>query len=149
VFIAAGNDYEARPLLRDAMRLDDHPETQGRANLHLARSALRLGNKAEAERCARLARQQLPPAHPDAVEATLLLGKILQDAEHFAQAAECFDDVLKSSPTCAMAMLGRAVCSLGQHDVKKASAELHDLPQRAKGADAELEAALRTAEEKF
>ncbi len=130
VLAERGSFIESRALLGEALRLNSDPVSQGEVNYRLGYAAWKLGGLAEAERCLRVARDQLRTQHPLDADAAYLLGKIRRDANDAKEAMSFFQSVLVSHPgarVAPLARLGRATCRVTLGEDEAALTDLHDV----------------------
>jgi tetratricopeptide (TPR) repeat protein len=130
LLIDQGKFAEAKNLLAEAVKLDSDSVDQGQFNYQLGYCAYREGQSADAERFLRLSRDQLRVKHPLDADASLLLGRILQEKNDPAGAISFYEVVLTSHPDARiapLALLGRGVCRIMLAQTDAGLADLHDL----------------------
>jgi len=120
----------ARTSLDEALTLSVDSVDQGQIKYWLGYCEFKLGNKPEAERYLRVARDQLKVQHPLDGEAAYLLGRLAQDAGKGEEANSFYGVVLESHPdakVAPLARLGRGVCRIMAADDENGLADLHDV----------------------
>lgn len=130
LMVDRGDFALARKTLEESRRLSSDPVDRGQIHYWLGYCEHKLGRRAEAERCLRLAREQLRVQHPLDADAAYLLGRIAQDDNRPEEAISFYEAVLTSHPDSRMAVmarLGRGVCriAIGQDD--PGLTDLHDV----------------------
>lgn len=121
---------EARDLLNEALALEMDPVEQGEINHGLGYLAWKLGDRAEAERYLRIARDQLQVRHPTDADVCWLLGRIHQERGEPEAAISFYQIILVSHPDskiAPLARLGRGVSRIMAGEEDPGLTDLHDL----------------------
>ncbi len=132
LLIDQGEFVKARVLLEHAGHMGEDLAVQGQVNYYSGYCSYKLGDKLEAERLLRVARQQLRVDQPLDADAAYLLGKIFEEKGDFKTAESFYRDVLlghPEAPAALPALMGRGMCrlALGQQDA--GLTDMHDLTQ--------------------
>jgi len=120
----------AKQSLASALSLEIDTIAMGSINYRLGYCAFRLGDREEAERYLRVARDQFQGRHPLDADACVYLGKICQARNDAEQAAAYFQEVLVNHPDAACApsaRLGRGVSRIMLKQDDPGLTDLHDL----------------------
>ena len=128
--IDAGRFPEAKELLASALSLEIDTIAMGAINYRLGYCAFQLGDREEAERYLRVARDQFQGRHPLDADACVYLGKICETRNDPEQAIAFFDEVLINHPEAAIApiaRLGRGVSRIMLKQDDAGLTDLHDL----------------------
>jgi tetratricopeptide (TPR) repeat protein len=130
ILIDRSDFLPARAMLREALKLELDPVAQGEINYRLGYAAWKMEENEEAERCLRVARDELKSRHPLDGEACYVLGRIYQDKNEPEQAIAYYQEVLVNHPESRVApgaRLGRGVCRIAMGDDDAGLTDLHDL----------------------
>jgi tetratricopeptide (TPR) repeat protein len=128
--IDGGRFDDAKQLLATALSLEIDTVAMGTINYRLGYSAYKLGDREEAERCLRVARDQFQGRHPLDADACVYLGKICQARNDAEQAIALFNEVLVNNPDAQIApsaRLGRGVSRIMLKQDDAGLTDLHDL----------------------
>jgi tetratricopeptide (TPR) repeat protein len=115
LLVDRGEHADARQRLDEILTLDTSDETKGKTAYRSGVSAYEMGDRPEAERQLRIARQWLTVRNDLDADAAYLLGRVLQEQGNAPEALSFYRDVLTShpgSPAAVMARLGRGVCRI-------------------------------------
>lgn len=130
LMIERGGFESAKKILADAASLNISPVDQGQLNYWLGYCAWKLGENDEAERCLRVAREQLRVRHPLDGDAAYVLGRIAQ-ARNDPQTANSFYEIVivnhPESKAAPLARLNRGVCRVLLKNDDGGLTDLHDI----------------------
>jgi len=130
ILIDRSDFLPAKALLREALKLELDTVAQGELNYRLGYAAWKMEENEEAERCLRVARDQLKSRHPLDGDACFVLGRIYQDKNEPEQAIAYYNEVLVNHPgsmNAPGARLGRGVCRIAMGEDDAGLTDLHDL----------------------